>query len=145
MTEDFQNKILSKIVSLFQEEEKTLTVRDLVGGKPDEVIDFRSIEELLSEEKEIKIPSFNTSNFEIYIKRKLIFPFDDQFELGGECRISADGHIQWFVKKEERGRKRPRWMRLQSRVIEGKRAIIIAGVAGSGKSFTIFSLTTIKR
>nr|CAH0106737.1 unnamed protein product [Daphnia galeata] len=104
LTEDFQNKILSRIVSLFQEEEKTLTVRDLVGDKPEEVIDFRSIEELLSEEKEIKIPSFNTSTSELYIKRKLRFPFDDQFELGGECRISPDGHIEWFVEKENRQR-----------------------------------------
>jgi|688.fasta_scaffold392821_2 hypothetical protein len=85
LSENFQNKIWSNNVSLFQEEEKTSTVRDLVAEKPEEVIDFRSIKELLFEEKEIKIPSFNTSNFELYITRKLRFPFDGQFEVGEEC------------------------------------------------------------
>jgi hypothetical protein len=151
LTEHFQNKILSKIVSLFQEEEKTLTVRDLVGDKPEEVIDFRSIEELLSNEKEIKIPSFNTSNFEFYIKRRLRFPFDDQFELDRECRISSDGHIEWLIEKEERKRV---WEKIKDEIsnrassthiivedsdlIKEKSIVIISEVAGSGKS-TILS------
>ncbi len=64
--------------------------------------------------RELIIPSFDdTTHFDeqMYIKRKLKFPFHDKFEdeiakrldcsvtqLRGECRIQPDGHIEWHVE-----------------------------------------------
>ncbi len=149
LSEHFQKRILSKPIS-FQGE--NVTVGDLVGNQPEEVIDFSSMKELLFTEKEVKIPSFNTPNFEetVYLKRRLQFPFENQFELGGECRISSDGHIEWLVEKEKR---EAIWKKIMndvtnqaSKPVEDidlmnlkekgneKSIVIISGVAGTGKS-----------
>ncbi len=151
LSQDFQEAILSKTISF---QGKNLTVEDLIGEKPEEVIDYSSIRELLLEEKEIKIPSFNTSTFEksLYIKRKLLFPFKNQWEIGRECRISEDGHIEWLVEKEKR---KEVWDKIRNSIITNqapstglivdnfshlkengneKSVVIISGVAGTGKS-----------
>jgi hypothetical protein len=150
LSKDFQEAILTKTV-WFQGEKQN--VENLIGCKPEEEIDFSSIKELLFEENEIKIPSFNTSNFEqsLYVKRRLRFPFKNQFELGGECRISPDGHIQWLVEKEKR---KEVWEKILSEITNQtsstgvivddlahlkengneKSVVITSGLAGTGKS-----------
>ncbi|XP_046643234.1 uncharacterized protein LOC124328494 [Daphnia pulicaria] len=148
LSQDFQEAILSKTI-WFQGE--NLTVGNLIGYKPEEMIDFTSIKELLFEEKEIKIPSFNASTFEqsLYVKRTLRFPFENQWDLGGECKISPDGHIEWLVEKEKR---KEVWEKIKSRIQASskgvivddlahlkengneKSIVIISGVAGTGKS-----------
>ncbi|EFX87170.1 hypothetical protein DAPPUDRAFT_97425 [Daphnia pulex] len=148
LNEDCQEAILSKTVS-FQGE--NLTVGNLIGYKPEEIIDFTSIKELLFEEKEIKITSFNTATFEqsLYVKRRLRLPFVSQWELGGECKISSYGHIEWLVEKEKR---KEVWEKIKSRIQASskgvivddlahlkkngneKSVVIISGVAGTGKS-----------
>nr|CAH0106736.1 unnamed protein product [Daphnia galeata] len=161
--------VLMSLEILFQGQSETLI--DLIGKKEDNMLDKEigcfAIEELLNlaeeklnEEKSIKIPSCDICQFEqsLYIKRRLRFPFDGQFELGGECRISPDGHIEWFVKKKER---KEVWKKIMDKItkqanntgenidenqlmnsIENKEkersVVIISGVAGSGKS-TILS------
>ncbi|XP_046457675.1 uncharacterized protein LOC124204626 [Daphnia pulex] len=150
LSPDFQEAILSKTIC-FQGE--NLTVGNLIGPKPEEIIDFSSIKELLFEEKEIKIPSLNASTFEqsLYVKRTLRFPFKNQFELGGECRINSDGHIEWLVEKEKR---KEIWKKIMNGVTNQassagvtvddlahlkengneKSVVIISGLAGTGKS-----------
>ncbi|EFX78238.1 hypothetical protein DAPPUDRAFT_320728 [Daphnia pulex] len=150
LSPDFQEAILSKTIC-FQGE--NLTVGNLIGHKPEEIIDFSSIKELLFEEKEIKIPSLNASTFEqsLYVKRTLRLPFKNQFELGGECRISPDGHIEWLVEKEKR---KEIWKKIMNGVTNQassagvvvddlahlkengneKSVVIISGLAGTGKS-----------
>lgn len=91
---------------------------DLIGDKPEDVIDFRSIKELAQTGHDIKILSFdNSDHFEenMYIKRNLKYPYCDKFEdelamsldcsvnqLREECKICPDGLIEWLVKKGER-------------------------------------------
>ena len=87
-------------------------MEELVGKKSEEIINFSSLKELL-EKKELKIPSYDTPQFEesLYIKRRLKTPFDCHLKeevarrinitvtkLGEECFISPEGHIEWFVK-----------------------------------------------
>jgi hypothetical protein len=152
LSDNFQEIILSKTVS-FQGE--NVTVGDLVGDQPEEVMDFNSMKELLLAENEIQIPSFNKSTFEqsLYVKRRLQFPLENQFELGGECIISSDGHIEWLVGKEKR---KEVWEKITSGLSnqasstsktikdihltnfeekeDEKSIVIISGVAGTGKS-----------
>ncbi len=150
LSQDFQKRILSRIVSF---QGKNLTVEELVGEKPEKVINYSSLKELLFG-KTKQIPSFNTSTFEksLYIKRRLRFPFKNQWNIGGECRISEDGHIEWFGEKEKR---KEVWDKIRYRIITNqapstglivddlahlkengneKSIIIISGVAGTGKS-----------
>ncbi|EFX78233.1 hypothetical protein DAPPUDRAFT_320734 [Daphnia pulex] len=152
LSEHFQKIILSKPIS-FQGE--NVKVGDLVGDQPEEVIDFSSTKELLLAENEIQIPSFNTSTFEqsLYVKRRLKFPFENQFELGGECRINSVGHIEWLVGKEKQ---KEVWEKIMNGLSNQasstgktindihltnfekkeneKSIVIIFGVAGTGKS-----------
>ncbi|EFX78234.1 hypothetical protein DAPPUDRAFT_246627 [Daphnia pulex] len=152
LSDNFQEIILSKPIS-FQGE--NVTVGDLVGDQPEEVMDFNSMKELLLAENEIQIPSFNTSTFEqsLYVKRRLKFPFENQFELGGECRINSVGHIEWLVGKEKQ---KEVWEKIMNGLSNQasstgktindihltnfekkeneKSIVIIFGVAGTGKS-----------
>jgi hypothetical protein len=150
LSEDCQQAILTRMV-WFQG--GNVTVGDLVGDEPEESMDFNSMMELLFEEKKVKIPSFNTSTFEetLYVKRALRFPFENQFELSGECRINSDGHIEWLVEKKKR---KEIWKKIMndnktnqaSKTVEDihlmnlkekgneKSIVIISGVAGIGKS-----------
>ncbi|XP_046643205.1 uncharacterized protein LOC124328476 [Daphnia pulicaria] len=152
LSKDFQEAILSKPISL---QGKNVTVEDLVGDKPEEVIDFNSMKELLLAENEVKIPSFKTSNFDqsLYVERTLRFPFENQFELGGEYRISPQGHIEWLVEKSKQ---KEVWEKIMNgitnqasstgKIVEDmhltnlkekeneKSIVIISGVAGTGKS-----------
>ncbi|XP_046457679.1 uncharacterized protein LOC124204628 [Daphnia pulex] len=154
LSDNFQKRILSRIVSF---QGKNVKVRDLVGDKPEELINFSSTNELLLAENEVKIPSFSTSTFEqsLYVKRTLRFPFENQFELGGECRISSDGHIEWLVLVETEKRKEI-WKKIMNGITNQasstgkpvedidlmnlkekgneKSIVIISGVAGTGKS-----------
>ena len=95
---------LMSLEILFQGQSQT--VADLIGKTKDNMSDkvfgcfaieelLHLAEEKLNEEKSIKIPSCDTPRFEqsLYIKRKMRFPFDGQFELDGKCKISPDGHI----------------------------------------------------
>ena len=126
LTDEFKQKILSLKISFQvkkgfgqqEMEQNKITVGDLIGDKPEEVIDFRSIKELAQTGHDIKIPSFdNSDHFEenMYIKRNLKYPYCDKFEdelaksldcsvnqLREECKICPDGHIEWLVKKGER-------------------------------------------
>jgi hypothetical protein len=121
LTDEYKIKIMSQKVSfqpkkdLGQQdmENKKITVGDLIGDKLEEVIDINSIKELTQLGRELIIPSFDdTTHFDeqMYIKRKLKFPFYDKFEdeiakrlecsvtqLRGECSIRQDGHIEWLV------------------------------------------------
>jgi hypothetical protein len=126
LTDEYKIKLMSLKVSFQpkkdlgqQEMEKNLiTVGDLIGDKPEEVIDYNSIKELTQFEKELIIPSFDdTTHFDeqMYIKRKLKFPFHDKFEdeiakrldcsvnqLRGECKIRPYGQIEWLVEDKRR-------------------------------------------
>jgi hypothetical protein len=112
LSNEFKNKILSRTIS-FQGE--NLTVGELVGDQPDQVIDFSSLKELLLDKKEIKIPSNVTSRFEesLFIKRRVKSPIDSHIEdeiaksldctvakLREECRITPEGHIEWLVQNK---------------------------------------------
>nr|CAH0106812.1 unnamed protein product [Daphnia galeata] len=112
LSNEFKNKILSRLIS-FQGE--NLTVGELVGDQPDQVIDFISMKELLLDKKEIKIPSNVTSRFEesLFIKRRVKSPIDSHIEdeiaksldctvtkLREECRITPEGHIEWLVQNK---------------------------------------------
>ena len=125
LTDEFKQNILSLKISfqlkkgLSQQEleDNKITVGELIGHKPEEIIDLRSIQELMTG-KEIKIPSFDdTTHFEelMYIKRQLKFPFHDKFEdeiatslnctldqLHMECQICPDGKIEWLAQQGKR-------------------------------------------
>jgi hypothetical protein len=133
LTDASKKKILSLKVSfqlkrdLRQQEieDNKMTVGKLIGDKPEEIIDINSIKELTQFEKELIIPSLDdTTHFDeqMYIKRKLKFPFHDKFEdeiakrldcsatqLQGECRIRPDGHIEWRVEDK---RKKEIWEKI---------------------------------
>jgi REP element-mobilizing transposase RayT len=159
---------LMSLEILFQGQSQT--VADLIGKTTDNMLDkvfgcfaieelLHLAEEKLNEEKSIKIPSCDTSRFEqsLYIKRKKRFPFNGQFELGGKCKISQEGHIEWLVINEEK--KKEAWKEVMGLINQAnstnkivkdndltnlkekrkeKSTVIISGVAGSGKS-TILS------
>ncbi|EFX87117.1 hypothetical protein DAPPUDRAFT_97395 [Daphnia pulex] len=134
LTDEFKQKLLSLKVSfqlkkgLGQQEieDNKMTVRDLTGDKPEEVIDIDSIKELTQFGVKIIISSFdNTTPFDeqMYIKRKLKFPFHNKFDdeiakrldcgvaqLREECRISSDGHIEWLV--EDKRKKEMIWEKI---------------------------------
>ncbi|KAI9557826.1 hypothetical protein GHT06_014575 [Daphnia sinensis] len=161
LDEFFKQKILSKTVS-FQGE--NVSVGRLVGTEQEEVID--SVEEFLRHEgRQIKIPLFDTSRFEksLYIKRRVRFAFDENFyaelanrlnctveKVRGECKISAQGQIEWLVEGK---RREEIWNNIKNindqtygtieedgRLINDDKewteqpVVIICGVAGTGKS-----------
>jgi hypothetical protein len=134
LTDEFKIKILSQKVSfqlkkdLGQEEieNNKITVGDLIGDKPEEVIDINSIKELTQFGGKFVIPSFDyTTHFDeqMYIQRKLKFPFHDKFEdeiakrldcsvtllREEECRIRPDGHIEWLVENK---REKETWKKI---------------------------------
>ncbi|XP_057373136.1 uncharacterized protein LOC130694018 [Daphnia carinata] len=161
LDESFKQKTLSKIVSFQGENEK---VGRLVGPKPEDVLD--SLEELLRPEVgQIIIPSFDSTGFvkSLYIKRRVKFAFHDRFiadlakrlecseeKLNGECRISAQGQIEWFVDDDRRKKiwenitqmndQTPGKIEEDSHLIQFDKernqhpVDIICGVAGTGKS-----------
>ncbi|EFX78219.1 hypothetical protein DAPPUDRAFT_105530 [Daphnia pulex] len=166
LTDEYKIKLLSVKVSfqlkrdLGQQEieNNKITVGDLIGGKPEEIIDINSIKELTQFEKEIIIPSFDdTTNFDehIYIKRQLKFPIYHKLEseIAEWCRILPDGHIKWLVKDKHQ---KEIWDKILNLITnqpsssgeicqdyhldpfkengEEKSIVIISGVAGTGKS-----------
>ncbi|KAI9557814.1 hypothetical protein GHT06_014563 [Daphnia sinensis] len=168
LNEKFQNAVLEKAITF---QGTILTVGELVGNEPDKLIDYLSIEELLFQKKDVNIPRADASECEesLYIKRQLTMSFHESFEnklaerlkctideLHEKCRITPQGEIKWFVKKQQD--RESIWKeiknltdeRMSSNVIdesqllcldEGREQIpivIISGVAGTGKS-TILS------
>ena len=126
LTDEFKQKILSlevsfqlkKGVSQQELENNRITVGELIGDKPEEVIDSNSIKELTKTGREIKIPSFDdTTHLEelMYSKRQLKCQFrHDKFEdelvnslnwslegFRSTCTISQDGHVEWLVEDDE--------------------------------------------
>jgi hypothetical protein len=117
---------LKKDLGQQEMENNKITVGDLIGDKPEEVIDINSIKELTQFGGKLIIPSFDdTTHFDeqMYIKRKLKFPFHDKFEdeiakrldcsvtllREEECRIRPDGRIEWLVEDK---RKKEIWERI---------------------------------
>jgi hypothetical protein len=138
-------------------ENNQMTVGDLIGGKPEEIIDINSIKELTQFEKELIIPSFDdTTNFDehIYIKRQLKFPIYHKLEseIAESCRIHPDGHIEWLFDDK---RQKEIWDKIINVITnqpsssgeirqdyhldpfkenKEKSIVIISGVARTGKS-----------
>ena len=166
LTDEFKLKLLSLKVSfqlkidLGQEEmqKNQITVGDLIGDKPEEVIDINSIKELTQFGRELIIPSFDdTNSFDehMYIKRQLKFPINDKFEseIAESCKIRPDGHIEWLVEDK---RQKEIFDKIVNVITnqpsssseirqdnhlnpfkengKDKSIVIISGVAGTGKS-----------
>ncbi|XP_045028711.1 uncharacterized protein LOC123471447 [Daphnia magna] len=129
LNEKFQNAVLEKTITF---QGTVLTVGDLVGNEPDKVIDYLSIEELLSQKKDVNIPRPDTSECEesLYIKRQLTMVFHESFEnklaerlkctineLHEKCRITPQGEIKWFVENQDR---ESIWKEIKNLTDEGK-------------------------